>query len=286
MFVKNGLAFYRIGTGEPILLMPYPHASAYQPMTESQLVPILNEMGYSVLTFDPPGIYHSSEMFAEVTLAEMIACSNTLLDFFEISKSVMVAGHSQSGFCSIAFAVEFPQRVKGLILIGSVSGWKMVRTTSIHKRFRWYNSTRWKMMYWGTRKMLHVSNLLIHKKLDQLVINYSFYNKNYCYTIPVEKSDNRLPDPIRAKWMVNLRKYNYDYADQLKEIKIPVLICVGKYDPQTPVEANMELKNKINHSTIEIFELSGHCPFIEEKRKFSDIIKKWLQEHYLKYEYS
>jgi len=280
MLVNNGLALYRIGTGQPILLMPYPHASAYQPMYESPLVEILNEMGYSVLTFDPPGIYNSSDMLADVTLNEMITCTNKLLDFFEISDSIIVVGHSQSGFCSIAFTVEFPQRVKGLILIGSVSGWEMVRKTSIHKKFGWLSSTKWKMMYWGTRKMLNASNLLIHKKLDQLVINNSFNNKNFCYKIPTEKSDKKLPEPIRAKWMVNLRNYNYDYSKRLQNIKIPVLICVGKYDPQTPIEANMELKNKINNSTIEIFELSGHCPFIEEKSNFSNILNNWIKIYY------
>lgn len=276
LVIKDGLALYRIGKGQPVILMPYPHASAYHSMSKSLLVPILNNSGFSVLTFDPPGIYNSARK-ADVSLDEMLQCTNELLDYFNIKDSIIVIGHSQSGFCSIAYSIEFSNRVKGIVLIGSVSGWPMVQKTSIHKQFGWFTKERWKMMYWGTRKMLNLSNLLIHKKLDQLVEDYSYYDKSFVYKIPVEKSDKKKPDPLRAKWMVNLRKYNYDYGMRLKEIAIPVLICVGKNDPQTPIEANMELKNGIKKSTIEIFDYSGHSPFIEEKDKFIRILNEWIK---------
>jgi hypothetical protein len=103
--INNGLAMYKIGKGEPVLLMPYPHASAYHSMSESQLVQILNNFGFSVLTFDPPGIYHSTRK-ADVTLDEMLQCSNELLEYFDIKDSILVIGHSQSGFCAIAYSIE------------------------------------------------------------------------------------------------------------------------------------------------------------------------------------
>jgi proline iminopeptidase len=276
MDIKDGLAIYRIGKGQPVLLMPYPHASAYQSMSKSSLVSILNNFGFSVITFDPPGIYHSTRE-ADVTLDEMLQCTNELLDYFGIKDSIMIIGHSQSGFCSIAYSIEFPEKVKSLILIGSVSGWPMVKKSSIHKQFSWFSCERWKMMYWGTRKMINMSNMLIHKKLDQLVENYSYYDKTLVYEIQFDKSDRKISEPIRAKWMVNLRKYNYDYSNRLREIDIPVLICVGKHDPQTPVEANMELKNKISTSIIEVFDYSGHLPFVEEKDKFIKLLDEWIK---------
>lgn len=275
MYINNGLAMYKIGNGEPVLLMPYPHASGYHSMSESQLVQILNDLGFSVLTFDPPGIYHSTRK-ADVTLDEMLQCSNELLEYFNIRDSIMVIGHSQSGFCSIAYSIEYPKLVKKLVLIGSVSGWPMVLKASIHKQFGWFTSERWKLMYWGTRKMLNMSNLLVHKKLDQLVENYSYYDTSLVYNIPFEKSDKKKPEPIRAKWMVHLRKYNHDYSERLCEIKIPVLICVGKHDPQTPLEVNMELKNKISTSVIDLFDYSGHSPFVEEKDKFIKTLNEWI----------
>lgn len=271
----NGLAVYEKGKGDPVLLMPYPHASAYYSMSESPLVEILNELGYSVLTFDPPGIFMSTRQ-ARVDLNEMLSCANEVLDYFGITDSILVIGHSQSGFCSLAYTLENPGKVKNLILIGSVSGWPMVKKSSIHKHFSWFTKERWQMMYWGTRKMVGKSNLYIHKRLDQMVKEKSFVDTSYIQNISIDKSEKHKPDPIRAAWMVNLRKHNYDYSDRLNEITVPTLICVGKYDPQTPVQASLELKDGITNSRIEIFDNSGHSPFIEESEKFKLILKEWV----------
>lgn len=275
--IYKGLAVYNKGTGEPLLLMPYPHASAYHPMIKSPLVNIFNDLGYSVLTFDPPGIYASARK-AEVTLEEMMDCTNELLDLFNIKGNMIIAGHSQSAFCSLAYAVEFPNRVKKLILTGAVSGWPMVMKTSIHKQFGWFTREKWQLMYRGTRKMLHLSNLYNHKKLDQLVSYHSYYNKANLDSIEISTLDRKKPEPARAKWMVHLRKYNYDYSNRLNEIKAPTLICVGKYDTQTPAQTNMQLKNGIKHSCLKVFDKSGHEPFLEEPEKFKAYLQDWLKK--------
>jgi len=101
LFTYNGLALYHIGKGYPILMMPYPHASAFIPLNKSPLVEILNKLGYSVLTFDPPGIYNSEKLLADVTLKEILDCTNALLDFFKITYPFFLMGHSQSAFCSL-----------------------------------------------------------------------------------------------------------------------------------------------------------------------------------------
>ena len=35
--VQDGLAIYREGSGEPVLLMPYPHGFPLQPMAEGRM---------------------------------------------------------------------------------------------------------------------------------------------------------------------------------------------------------------------------------------------------------
>ena len=35
--VHDGLAVYRVGSGDPVLVLPYPHASTVQPMGEGPL---------------------------------------------------------------------------------------------------------------------------------------------------------------------------------------------------------------------------------------------------------
>ncbi len=76
--------------------------------------------------------------------------------------------------------------------------------------------------------------------------------------------------------LIPLRKFNYDYSEWLYEIEIPVLICVGKYGPQTPIEVNIALKKEIATSVMKLFDYSGHSPFVEEQDKFIEILNEWI----------
>ena len=53
--VDDGLAVYAIGSGEPVLLIPYPDAATVAGgCTLTALVEGLKALGRRVLTFDPP----------------------------------------------------------------------------------------------------------------------------------------------------------------------------------------------------------------------------------------
>jgi proline iminopeptidase len=70
-----------------------------------------------------------------------------------------------------------------------------------------------------------------------------------------------------------------DYKVKLHEIHIPVLICVGKFDPQTPIVMNQELHDGISNSELVIFDNSGHSPFIEEEAKFIQVVQPFLYKY-------
>ena len=70
--IRNGLAIYRIGEGEPILLMPGPHRFARPglPLTDA-LIDGLVGLDRQVVTFDPPGSGRSTRR-ARLGMEEMI----------------------------------------------------------------------------------------------------------------------------------------------------------------------------------------------------------------------
>jgi len=55
--VRDGLAIYRIGDGEPVLLFPYPHTTTVSSIAEHPLVEMLMRLGGTMITFNPPGAY-------------------------------------------------------------------------------------------------------------------------------------------------------------------------------------------------------------------------------------
>ena len=102
-------------------------------------------------------------------------------------------------------------------------------------------------------------------------------DKSYVREAVVEDSDHKESAPVRAGWPSYLRKKNVDYKNRLSELRMPVLICVGEFDPQTPVIMSEELHEGIRDSELVIFNKSGHSPFIEEEEHFTLVIKEFLE---------
>ncbi|MAG13254.1 MAG: hypothetical protein CMN78_01525 [Spirochaetales bacterium] len=274
--INNGLAMYKTGNGPPVLLMPYPHASGGSSMSESVLANMLVALGRTVITFDPPGLYRSARQ-PRISMDEMLMCAEETLDRYGFTRRIDVMGHSMGGFCALAFAIERSERVKRLVLIGSTSGWPAVKKWGVHKHWKWWRDREyWQSRFWGTRIMLGLDNLAVHKRLDYIVDYASYVDKSLVAPLGVLPGDRKLPAPARTHWMSYLRKHRVDYRNSLPSITGPTLICAGRYDPQTPPAMNEELHRGIPDSCLVFFDSSGHSPFAEEPEKFSTILEDFL----------
>lgn len=107
--IHDGLAAYARGTGEPLLLMPYPHGFTSGPITGGSLATLLTRRGRCVVSFDPPGA-HTSTRPPRVDMPEMMACATEALDALHIQGPVDTIGHSMGGLCTQALAIDFPER--------------------------------------------------------------------------------------------------------------------------------------------------------------------------------
>jgi non-heme chloroperoxidase len=66
-----------------------------------------------------------------------------------------------------------------------------------------------------------------------------------------------------------------DMREMLKRIEIPTLVCYGRYDPFYPASLGDYIVSRIENSRLEIFEESGHYPFLEESEKFSSVLEEF-----------
>ena len=67
-----------------------------------------------------------------------------------------------------------------------------------------------------------------------------------------------------------------DLRPQLKNVKAPTLVIVGRHDFITTVAMADEMVKHIPHARLEIFEDSGHFAVIEESEKFYRVIKQFV----------
>jgi proline iminopeptidase len=63
---------------------------------------------------------------------------------------------------------------------------------------------------------------------------------------------------------------------RLGEVTVPTLVCVGRYDPQTPWPDNAAIAAALPAGRLEVFERSGHYPFLEEPDRFIAVVEAFL----------
>jgi pimeloyl-ACP methyl ester carboxylesterase len=62
----------------------------------------------------------------------------------------------------------------------------------------------------------------------------------------------------------------------LGRIRARALVMVGRHDWICPVQVSQRIHSGLSSSTLDIFELSGHFPWIEEPRRFFGTIRSFL----------
>jgi proline-specific peptidase len=70
---------------------------------------------------------------------------------------------------------------------------------------------------------------------------------------------------------------DWDRTDRLREITVPTLITVGRYDERTPACAETLLKG-IPGSKMVVFEESAHVGHLEETEKYLTVVAGFLAQ--------
>jgi pimeloyl-ACP methyl ester carboxylesterase len=268
----DGLAVYRFGEGEPLLLMPYPHAaSVVGGRTPTALVDGLMAMGHRVITFDPPGAGCSTRSM-RLDMAEMLGCAQEALHLCGVSGSVDVLGHSLGGFASLALAIECSELVRRLVLVGAGAGgpsW-MLAPGAIWNRS---HPDYWRFGLLSSAYLL-TRRLAAQKLMYNLIFRDSYVERARFVPEPVSLLDWVRPANPRSRWGLVARRL--DYRPRLGEIRAPTLLLVGRHDPQMPPFCSEELARGIPDASLILFERSGHYPFIEEREEFWGTVRSFL----------
>jgi pimeloyl-ACP methyl ester carboxylesterase len=275
--IHNGLAIYSTGTGGPLLLMPYPHGFGVAPIVQGPLAGVLRERNQRVISFDPPGTFNTTRP-ACVSMPEMLGCAEETMSALKISQPLTLVGHSMGGFCAIAYALTYPQRIKRVIIIGSLASASAIQRARGLPWGNWLTGwDRWHYIFWGFRLSWELGgNLALHKQMLHLLTYASFVDKGLVPTIPIDPADRQRPAPVRDVWPRTIFANRLDYRARLSDIRVPALIVVGRHDPQAPVLCSEEIARGIPGAQLIIFEHSGHYPFIEERDLFRQTVAEFL----------
>jgi pimeloyl-ACP methyl ester carboxylesterase len=168
-----------------------------------------------------------------------------LIDELKINKIFIIAA-SAGGSAGIKFALNYPDRVKGLILLSSA-----VPSVPMTKK---------ELGMSGPPKIILNDRLILFSIRNFKGIFYSMFGSK---NVPDEVFDNLLPVKPRRKGIINDTEItNIDMAVNFNDypvenINIPILVINAKDDPMAKYENTEYFLKRINAETL-IFPDGGH----------------------------
>jgi len=165
-------------------------------------------------------------------------------------RQVLLAGHSMGGGVAIDTAIEYPEELAGLILVGSGARLK-VSTQIIQGLEEDFEAMASQLVHWcyGPGS----SGKLVRWGLEQLF------------------------DERREVILQDFRACNeFDRMEDIHLIKLPVLVLCGSEDVMTPPKYSQYLADNLQQPTLRIIEGGGHMAMLENPFHVNATILKFL----------
>lgn len=183
---------------------------------------------------------------------------------------VGVLGHSNGGFIALHLALRHPRLVARLVLVDTAASAEFRAISQDNARRR------------ATPAILRALRSLWDRPIPDAAAFRRLWRtvQPLYFHRPTPGRVDLVTDPLRfdveARRRI-LRAFDrYDLRPKLSRISAPTLIVVGRHDWITPPPFAEELALAIRDARLEVFERSGHYPFVEEPRRFARIVGEFL----------
>ncbi|TGK92718.1 alpha/beta hydrolase [Leptospira brenneri] len=205
-------------------------------------------------------------------------------DFAFVQKNLFlpscpVIGHSGHGYMALAYAKKFPDLVSKLC---------MVSTGPSHGSPLLEAEVYFQKEASEFRKLAHIENQIqFQKNLENSPLDFFIH---YCVSLEA-KGFYQVPFPSRKFWEgIHTNKLAFDYlfgevfrdiavSDYLKDISLPVWICMGKEDFQVAPHYTWEpIVKNFSQVKMTVIHEASHLPFLERPDVFLAEFQTWLEE--------
>jgi pimeloyl-ACP methyl ester carboxylesterase len=234
--------YYEIyGEGEPLLLL---HGNSGSVNNFVYQIPELSKH-FKVIAVDSRAQGRSSDSEKEITYALMASDMSELIDKLKLG-SVYVVGWSDGGNIGLELAYAHPEKVKKLITFGA--------------NFTYEN--------W-----LAPSDSITMDPKDPLIVKASTVMQKY------KTGLEKISPEIKKKLSNLTEKFPNFTKEQLKQIKVPVLVVAGDHD-LVILDQTVALFTNLPHSQLFIVPCASHLELIEQPELINSEIIQFLSTPY------
>jgi len=253
------------GVGTPLILLHGLSSSTYS--WKDVFEPLAKN--HRVIAVDLKGFGFSDKPDGDYTRRAQAILVAHLLDYLKIEKA-WLAGNSMGGEVSLNFALQYPTRVAGLILIDSAG----VSVSGSHSLTPGYAGVPFAGPVLIALAL--TSDRLVRKGLEK-----SFYDDT-------KVTDERVaayyrPLKTRGGQLAALRARKqwgqFPVEQDLNRISAPTLIIWGAEDELIPLAAGRKMNSLIKDSKLVTFDKCGHVPQEELPERVLDDMTKFMELH-------
>ena len=258
------------GQGEPLVLVPSTAFSAevWKPSQVPELSRSLN-----LIIHDPRGCGRSRVTQEVYTIDQMANDVVALLDHLGV-RSAHVLGHSMGGRIALSMALNFPGRVKSLIMAASGSG-PAARPGSDCIPGLPY------------RIVLELIEMGFEKSIrHEICGSDTFFTKDFRDRFPA-----RVEEFFQLAWATHAKlpefvhliiaRHNWEGTHRLGDLRVPALVVIGDADAgRSNHLAQAEiLANRIAGAELKILKGQSHGFFWQAPEETNAMILSWIKAH-------
>jgi pimeloyl-ACP methyl ester carboxylesterase len=259
----NGRIHYQeIGKGPPVVLIHGGGAGAFGYSNYRKNIGPLSERN-RVIIFDLPGFGQSTARPAPDGLFKLMASAlRELLDHLEIKKTSLV-GNSLGGATSLRFALDNPERVDRLILMGSAG------SLPVHTVMPNEGVQRLLGFYRGEGPTL--------AKLKALIDVLIYDTGGVTEELLAERFKSATEPSVVANPPLHLAKPNDQlWNEPLNKLEQPTVLIWGREDRVVPMDAAFILQKQIPNADLVVFAKCGHWAQWEKADAFNRLVGDFL----------
>lgn len=255
----NGLeiAYERVGEGPPLVLAHGAAADSRQ--WQPQLAALGDE--FTVVAWDEPGAGRSSDVPADVGLADYATCLAAVIEALALGPA-HVGGLSWGGTVVQELYRHRPELVATLVLADSYAGWKgSLPGEEVGARVA------------GARRMLAAPAGEFDPTLPGL-----FAGDPPAEFVPLLEGMAAAVRPDSLGTQLALMA-EADQRDLLPTIAVPTLLIWGELDVRSPLSVARQFDQAISDTSLVVIPGCGHVSNLERPEQFNEAVRQFCRAH-------
>ena len=266
--------YLKLGSGDPLIIV---HGGL---SNSSEWINILKPLSQKFLLYvvDRPGhgLSDPIDYRGKDYRKSAVDFLRSFMDALGLEQAQLM-GNSMGGYFSICFTMEYPEKVKNLILIGAPAGMNlwipfMLRILGINQLNRFLMRTVAKPKISEVKRIHRQIVVNDIENLSDLYFEHCYYHQ----LLPA--SVITFSTLLESVLNISGWKKELYIGDQLHNLKVPTAFIWGNKDVfENPKTGMLKAKAIENHS-FTIVENAGHCPWFDQPEKCTALILKALDK--------